>query len=53
MAAGVKKIIRGWKYDGVSIGFPGPVLQNRPVAEPCNLGKGWVGFDFRCAFGHH
>src|SRR5271166_3215558 len=51
MVAGVKKIIGDWKYDVVSIGFPGPVLRNRPVAEPCNLGGGWVGFDFKGAFG--
>jgi len=51
MVAGVKKIIGFWKYDVVSIGFPGPVLRNRPVAEPCNLGGGWVGFDFKGAFG--
>ena len=39
-----------WKYDVVSIGYPGPVLQDRPVSEPWNLGKGWVGFDFAAAF---
>src|SRR5438034_196232 len=41
----------GWKYDAVSIGYPGPVLHGRPVAEPHNLGPGWVGFDYRTAFG--
>ena len=51
MVAGVKKITLGWTYNAVSIGFPGPVLRNQPVAEPCNLGKGWVGFDFQRAFG--
>jgi polyphosphate glucokinase len=51
MVAGVKKVIGDWKYDAVSIGFPGPVLRNRPVAEPRNLGSGWVGFNFRSAFG--
>jgi polyphosphate glucokinase len=51
MVAGVKKIIGDWKFDAVSIGFPGPVLRNRPVAEPRNLGGGWVGFNFRSAFG--
>jgi len=51
MVAGVKKVIGDWKYDAVSIGFPGPVLRNRPVAEPRNLGIGWVGFNFRSAFG--
>jgi polyphosphate glucokinase len=34
----------------VSIGYPGPVLHNRPVSEPHNLAKGWVGFNFQRAF---
>jgi polyphosphate glucokinase len=50
MVAGVQKLARDWKYDVVSIGYPGPVLRGRPVAEPCNLGPGWVGFDFDAAF---
>ena len=40
-----------WTYDVVSIGYPGPVLGGRPVVEPYNLGRGWVGFDFAQAFG--
>jgi polyphosphate glucokinase len=51
MVAGVKAITADWKYDVVSIGYPGPVLRNRPVAEPHNLAPGWVGFDFERAFG--
>lgn len=51
MVAGVKKIIGNWKYDGISIGVPGPVLRNHLVAEPPNLGGGWLGFDFQAAFG--
>jgi len=53
MAATAKKMAAdaGWKYDVVSIGFPGPVMHNMPVAEPHNLGPGWMGFDFRRAFG--
>jgi polyphosphate glucokinase len=51
MASGVKKLARGRDYDVASIGYPGPVLQCRPVAEPHNLGPGWVGFDFQKAFG--
>jgi polyphosphate glucokinase len=51
MVAGVKKLAKGWSYDVVSIGFPGPVLHNKVVLEPHNLGKGWVGFDFARAFG--
>jgi len=50
MVAGVKKVAKGWKYDVVSIGYPGPVLRNRPVAEPHNLAKGWVRFNFEAAF---
>ena len=50
MFAGVKKLAQDWSYDVVSIGYPGPVRHNRPIAEPHNLGKGWVGFDFDAAF---
>lgn len=41
----------GWLFDVVSIGYPGAVLHGKPVAEPHNLGAGWVGFNFRRAFG--
>jgi predicted NBD/HSP70 family sugar kinase len=51
MGAGVKKAVADWKYDAVTIGFPGPVKDNRPAAEPKNLGRGWVRFDYRRAFG--
>jgi glucose-6-phosphate isomerase len=51
MVAGVKIGAADWKYDAVSIGYPGPVLHGRPVAEPRHLGPGWVGFDYRMAFG--
>ncbi len=50
MVGGVKKLARDWKYDGVSIGYPGPVIRNRPLAEPHNLGRGWMGCDFKAAF---
>ena len=51
MVAGVKKLARGWKYDVISMGYPGLVLRDRVVAEPHNLGRGWVHFDYRAAFG--
>jgi polyphosphate glucokinase len=51
MVDGVKQIAHDWEYDAVSIGYPGPVQQGRPVAEPVNLGKGWEDFDFAAAFG--
>ena len=50
MVATVKKLAEDWKYELVSIGYPGPVRFNRPIAEPRNLGKGWVGFNFEEAF---
>jgi hypothetical protein len=50
MVAGVKTITRDWKYDAVSIGYPGVVRNGRITAEPVNLGKGWKGFSFRAAF---
>ncbi len=50
MVSGIKKLARGWKYDAVSIGYPGVVLRGRPIVEPHNLAKGWVGFDYRAAF---
>jgi polyphosphate glucokinase len=50
MVAGVKKFAKGWKYDAVSIGYPGPVINNRPLKEPWNLGPGWMGYDFKAAF---
>ena len=42
-----------WKYDRISIGFPGVVKHNRVMLEPVNLGPGWVGFDFAKAFHKH
>ena len=37
---------RGWRYEAVTIGYPGPVRKGRPVADPFNLGRGWRRFDF-------
>lgn len=51
MVSKVRKLAADWTYELVSIGYPGPVLHGRPVAEPYNLGRGWVGFDFAAAFG--
>jgi predicted NBD/HSP70 family sugar kinase len=52
MVRDVKRITKDWKYDVVSIGFPGPVVHGLPLREPYNLGHGWVGFNFAKAFGH-
>ena len=50
MVAGVLEATADWRYDMVSIGYPGPVAENQPTAEPVNLGPGWVDFDFAAAF---
>ena len=50
MVAKVRKLVCDWKYDVISVGYPGPVLRNRPISEPWNLGKGWIGFNFETAF---
>jgi len=50
MVSRVKRLSRGWKYGRVSVGYPGLVLRGRPIVEPRNLAKGWVGFDYRGAF---
>ena len=51
MVATVRSATTDWKYDAVSIGYPGPVVHGHPIIEPRHLGSGWVGFDFTKAFG--
>ena len=51
MVRRVRNAAKDWKYDVVSIGYPGAVLHGKPVSEPRNLGGGWVGFKFHKAFG--
>ena len=51
MLSAAKQLSKGWRFDAVAIGFPGPVVDNSPVEEPPNLGKGWIGFDFAKGFG--
>jgi polyphosphate glucokinase len=50
MVAGVKRLAKDWRYDAVSVGYPGLVLKGRIAAEPHNLAAGWTGFDFEKAF---
>jgi polyphosphate glucokinase len=51
MASAVQEVATGWTWDRVSVGVPSPVHSGRVVSDPINLGKGWVGFDYACAFG--
>ena len=50
MVAKVKRVAADWRYDVVTLGYPGPLLHSRIAAEPYNLGKGWVAFDFEARF---
>jgi polyphosphate glucokinase len=47
----VKKAVKDWEYDRISLGYPGPIINGHPLREPHNLGGGWMAFDFRKAFG--
>ncbi len=51
LVSAVKAATAGWKYDAVSIGYPGPVVHGRAMLEPRHLGSGWVGFNFKKALG--
>jgi polyphosphate glucokinase len=51
MVKQVKDTVKDWKYNCVSIGYPGPVINGHPLREPHNLGGGWMGFNFAKAFG--
>jgi polyphosphate glucokinase len=47
----VKNSAADWKFDCISLGYPGPIINGHPLREPHNLGRGWVGFNFQKAFG--
>jgi polyphosphate glucokinase len=47
----VNKCVKDWKFDRVSLGYPGPIINGHPLREPHNLGGGWMKFDFSKAFG--
>ena len=51
MVRAIADLVADWQYDVVSIGFPSRVARGKIAAEPANLGRGWVGFDFGRAFG--
>jgi polyphosphate glucokinase len=51
MANDVLAATKGWAYDCISIGYPGPVIHDHPLAEPHNLAAGWIGYPYQKAFG--
>jgi predicted NBD/HSP70 family sugar kinase len=46
-----KQNVKDWKFDGISLGYPGPIINGHPLREPHNLGGGWMKTDFTKAFG--
>lgn len=50
MAEQVNLGTKGWEYDCISIGYPGPVVYDHPLAEPHNLAAGWIDFPYQRAF---
>jgi hypothetical protein len=51
MVQGVRAATDGWRYDMVTIGYPGAVVRGRITREPVNLGIGWPGYNFARALG--
>ena len=51
MVREVRQATKDLNYSLISIGYPGPVVHGHPLCNPHNLAGGWVGFDFRKAFG--
>jgi polyphosphate glucokinase len=50
LVARTKALVSDWDYDVVSIGYPGRVGADGPIAEPGNLADGWMDFDYPKAF---
>lgn len=50
LVAAVQEMTSDWKYEAISLGYPGQVGPDGPRSEPGNLGPGWVGFNFAAAF---
>jgi polyphosphate glucokinase len=51
MVRAVHELTKTWDYEAISLGYPGPVKDNRPFREPINIAGGWTTFDFQKAFG--
>jgi polyphosphate glucokinase len=51
MVKDVLEAVKDYRFDVVSIGYPGVVVRGAAVTEPVNLGRGWAGFNFKKAFG--
>jgi predicted NBD/HSP70 family sugar kinase len=47
----LKSLVKDWKFDAVSIGFPAPVRNGCIMTEPKHLGPGWTRFNFEKSLG--
>lgn len=50
MVEDVLNATKGWEYDCITLGYPGPVSHDAPVCEPHNLAPGWIDFPYAKAF---
>jgi predicted NBD/HSP70 family sugar kinase len=44
--AEIRNATKDWGCTAISMGYPGPVREGKLLAEPHNLGPGWVDMDF-------
>lgn len=51
MVRTLRGLLKGQRFDVVSIGYPGKVRHGHIIGEPPHLAPGWVGFDLEAAFG--
>ena len=51
VVAGIAANSGDWHYDVITLGIPSPVLRGKVMAEPWNLGTGWVEFNWTAALG--
>ncbi len=50
MVENIHEMAKGLDFDAITMGYPGPVHHNRILADPQNLGQGWISYDFEKAF---
>ena len=51
MVSAVLAATQDWDYQVVAIGYPGPVVDGKPLREPYNLSPGWIDFDYQGRLG--
>lgn len=51
LIAQIRETTADWNYDAVSIGFPSAMRDGAILKEPKNLGRGWLGFEFKNSLG--